>query len=278
LLYQLNEGLVTGRSIGEILDTIAGHVVGVYGAHRASILTWNAGDHLDRVAVAPAGAFPPLTRNEEVVALQALASGQATGIATGRTRVMSPHGVGQLSGSPGGPKEEVIYLPIDTPERKIGVLEVRGRPDGGRFDDDDRALLGSLADQAALAMERVRLSTEAARADVLAQSDELKSALLASVSHDLRTPLATIKTSVSALMDQDVDWAPEAQQDFLQGIDEETDRLTRMVGNLLDLSRIEGGALRPDRDWYDARELVQRVVGRLGPRASATGHALFARI
>jgi two-component system sensor histidine kinase KdpD len=278
LLYQLNEGLVTGRSIGEILDTIAGHVVGVYGAHRASILSWNAGDHLDRVAVAPAGAFPPLTRNEEVVALQALASGQATGIATGRTRVMSPHGVGQLSGSPGGPKEDVIYLPIDTPERKIGVLEVRGRPDGGRFDDDDRALLGSLADQAALAMERVRLSTEAARADVLAQSDELKSALLASVSHDLRTPLATIKTSVSALMDQDVDWAPEAQQDFLQGIDEETDRLTRMVGNLLDLSRIEGGALRPDRDWYDARELVQRVVGRLGPRASATGHALDARI
>jgi two-component system sensor histidine kinase KdpD len=278
LLYQLNEGLVTGRSIGEILDTIAGHVVGVYGAHRASILTWNAGDHLDRVAIAPAGAFPPLTRNEEVVALQALASGQATGIATGRTRVMAPHGVGRQLGNLAGSREDVIYLPIDTPERKIGVLEVRGRPDGGRFDDDDRALLGSLADQAALALERVRLSNEAARADVLAQSDELKSALLASVSHDLRTPLATIKTSVSALMDQDVDWPPEAQRDFLQGIDEETDRLTRMVGNLLDLSRIEGGALRPDRDWYDARELVQRVVGRLEARASATRHKLSARI
>ncbi|HET9659337.1 MAG TPA: ATP-binding protein [Thermomicrobiales bacterium] len=278
LLYQLNEGLVTGRSIDEILNTIAGHVVGVYGAHQASILTWDAGDHLDRVASAPAGAFPPLTRNEEAVALRALRSGQATGIATGRTRIMSPHGVGQQGSAVAGSREDVLYLPIDTPERKIGVLEVRGRPDGGRFDDDDRALLGSLADQAALALERVRLTNEAARAEVLAQSDELKSALLASVSHDLRTPLATIKTSVSSLMDPGVDWSPDARNEFLEAIDEETDRLTRMVGNLLDLSRIEGGALRPDRDWYDARELVQRVVGRLAARAAATGHTVAAQI
>jgi two-component system sensor histidine kinase KdpD len=79
-------------------------------------------------------------------------------------------------------------------------------------------------------------------------------------------------------MDHEVVWAPDAQSEFLEAIDEETDRLTRMVGNLLDLSRIEGGALRPDRDWYDARELVQRVVGRLAPRASATGHTLTAQI
>ena len=158
------------------------------------------------------------------------------------------------------------------------MLEVRGRPDGGRFDDDDRELLGSLADQAALALERVRLTSEAARAEALAQSNELKSALLVSVSHDLRTPLATIKTAVSSLQDDSIDWAPEARADFLEAIDEETDRLTRMIANLLDLSRIEGGALRPDRDWYDARELVQRAVSRLMPRAGATGHRLSARI
>ncbi len=278
LLYQLNEGLVTGRSLDEILDTIVAHVVEVYGAHRASILTWDAGNHLTRVARAPDSDIPSLTRNEEVVALQALTSGQTTGIATGRTRIMAPHGVGRQLGTLAGSREDVLYLPIDTPERKIGVLEVRGRPDGGRFDDEDRALLGSLADQAALALERVRLSNEAARAEVLAQSDELKSALLASVSHDLRTPLATIKTSVSSLMDSGVDWPMDARDEFLEAIDEETDRLTRMVGNLLDLSRIEGSALRPDRDWYDARELVQRVVARLAPRAAATGQTLSPRI
>jgi two-component system sensor histidine kinase KdpD len=278
LLYQLNEGLVTGRSLDEILATIVGHVVGVYGAQRASILTREKGDHLRRVASAPDGVISPLTRNEEVVALQALMTGQATGLATGRTRIMAPHGVGHQGGARTSSREDVVYLPIDTPERQIGVLEVRGRPDGGRFDDDDRALLSSLADQAALALERVRLANEAARADALAQSDELKSALLASVSHDLRTPLATIKTSVSSLLEAEIDWPLDARNEFLEAIDEETDRLTRMVGNLLDLSRIEGGALRPDRDWYDARELVQRVVGRLGPRAIATAHTLTAQI
>lgn len=124
----------------------------------------------------------------------------------------------------------------------------------------------------------MRLTAEAARADILARSDELKSALLASVSHDLRTPLATIKTAVSSLQDESIDWEPEARSDFLEAIDEETDRLARMVANLLDLSRIEGGALRPDRDWYDARELVRRVVDRLAARAAATDHTLSGHV
>ena len=110
--------------------------------------------------------------------------------------------------------EKMCSICPSTRQRQIGVLEVRGRPDGGRFDDDDRALLGSLADQAALALERVRLTNEAARAEVLAQSDELKSALLASVSHDLRTPLATIKTSVSSLMDHEVEWTRTPDLNF----------------------------------------------------------------
>lgn len=277
LLYQLNEGLVTGRSLDDILDTIVRHVVEVYGAAQANILTREDGDRLQRVAAFPPGSAGPLTRNEEAVALQALISGQPAGLSTGRARVMAPHGLG--AGPTQTPtREDVIYFPIDTPERQIGVLEVRGRPEGGRFDEDDRALLGSLADQAALALERVRLTSEAARADVLAQSDELKSALLASVSHDLRTPLATIKTSVSSMLDPTIEWEPTARIDFLQAIDEETDRLTRMVGNLLDLSRIEGGALQPDRDWYDARELTQRVIQRLGSRAATTGHTLATEI
>ncbi len=249
----------------------------MYGAANAAILDAQKAADLSVLASFPARDPGPLSRNEEAVALQALSKGQATGLATGRAKghesTRSRPATVQRS-----PKEDVLYLPIDTPTRQIGVLEVRGRPDGGRFDDDDRELLGSFADQAALALERVRLTSEAARAEVLAQSDELKSALLASVSHDLRTPLATIKTSVSSLQDDSIEWPPEARAEFLEAIDEETDRLTRMVANLLDLSRIEGGALRPDRDWYDARELVQRVVSRLSARSSATGQRLASRI
>lgn len=278
LLYQLNEGLVADRSLDDILSTIVRHVVEIYGAAQANILIREDSGRLGRVASFPVTTAGSLNRNEETVAFQALESGQITGLSTGRARVMSPHGLRKPHVPVLRQGEDVLYLPIVTPTRQIGVLEVRGRPDGGRFDNDDRELLGSLADQAALALERVRLTAEAARADILARSDELKSALLASVSHDLRTPLATIKTAVSSLQDESIDWEPEARSDFLEAIDEETDRLARMVANLLDLSRIEGGALRPDRDWYDARELVRRVVDRLAARAAATDHTLSGHV
>ncbi len=163
-----------------------------------------------------------------------------------------------------GSREDVLYLPIDTPERQIGVLEVRGRPDGGRFDDEDRALLGSLADQAALALERVRLTQRSrarrsarpiGRAQIgLARLGLARSPYPAGDYQDLGQLADGLRGRLAA-------WTRAIE--FLEAIDEETDRLTRMVGNLLDLSRIEGGALRPDRDWYDARELVQRVVARL---------------
>ena len=119
----------------------------------------------------------------------------------------------------------------------------------------------------ALAIERTRLTEEATRAAVLEESDRLKSAMLAAVSHDLRTPLAAIKASASTLLDSSVEWSAEARDELLEAIEEETDRLTLMVSNLLDLSRIEGGALRPDRDWHDIRELVEDVVRQIKRRA-----------
>jgi len=156
-----------------------------------------------------------------------------------------------------------MYVPIATEDRTIGVLEVAGKPGGGRFRDDDVRLITSFANQAGLALERARLTEEAARGIISAQSDELKSALLAAVSHELRTPLTAIKASVTSLLDRSVHWDTASQQEFLQAIDEETDRLARMVDNLLDLSRIESGALRPDKAWYDVAELLADVANRL---------------
>ena len=161
---------------------------------------------------------------------------------------------------------DALYLPIMTKDRIAGVLEVTGRPGTGVFRAEDQQTLTTFVDQAALALERARLSAEAAQAAALTQSDELKSALLAAVSHDLRTPLASIKASATSLLDNSVEWDKETRQDFLEAIDEETDRLTLMVSNLLDLSRIEGGALRPQKDWYDIDELIVDVRARLAPR------------
>src|SRR5581483_3467621 len=97
------------------------------------------------------------------------------------------------------------------------------------------------------------------------ESDALKSALLSSVSHDLRTPLAGIKAAASSLLQRDIAWSEEDRQIFLIDIDHEADRLTRLVSNLLDLSRIEAGALKPDKDWEDVGELIARVLRRMAP-------------
>lgn len=103
--------------------------------------------------------------------------------------------------------------------------------------------------------------------------DRLKSVLLSSVSHDLRTPLAGIKAAASSLLQDDVQWSEEDRRAFITDIDGEADRLTRLVSNLLDLSRIEAGALQPQKDWEDVGELIERVLRRLEQRLA--GHVVL---
>jgi two-component system sensor histidine kinase KdpD len=91
----------------------------------------------------------------------------------------------------------------------------------------------------------------------------LKSALLSSVSHELRTPLATIKASITSLMNARVAWESEARMELLEAVDEETDHLNYLVGNLLDMSRIEAGALEPNRQWNLLNEIVDGVLVRI---------------
>jgi two-component system sensor histidine kinase KdpD len=130
---------------------------------------------------------------------------------------------------------------------------------------------------------RLRAQREAAiraqsRATLVSQSDQLKSSLLAAVSHDLRTPLAAIKTSATSLLDSSVEWDVAARADFLLAINEETDRLDRMVGNLLDLSRIESGILRPDLEWNDVWEVIEDVLDRHATAALDAGKRVSSQV
>ena len=124
---------------------------------------------------------------------------------------------------------------------------------------EDR-LLEAFANQGALTLERVRLTNIENKARVLEESDRLKSSLLNSVSHELRSPLAAIKTSVSFLRSGSVDWNIAAREELLATIEEETDQLNFLVGNLLDMSRIESGALNPQRRWNSISEIAMGVV------------------
>lgn len=114
---------------------------------------------------------------------------------------------------------------------------------GSSLNAEDQRVLQAFVAQLSSALEQRRLRAEASAAVVAAESDALRTALLRAVSHDLRTPLASIKASVSSLRQDDIDWPPDATAEFLATIDEETDRLNSLVGNLLDMSRLETGVL-----------------------------------
>jgi two-component system, OmpR family, sensor histidine kinase KdpD len=279
LLYDLNAALIGDVTLDQILATIVERVVHVYGAGSCRILLPDGDGELTVRAHFPPSIPTGIDRQNLAVATWAMEHREPAGQSTAGRRVRLPHGTRQPAPVTLQRRDrDVLYLPIATAERVVGVLEVTGKPGGGRFGPEDEGLLTSFANQAALALERARLSEEAAKAAALAASDELKSALLAAVSHDLRTPLATIKASTTSLLDAGVDWDPREREDFLRAIDEETDRLSLMVGNLLDLSRIEGGVLKPDKEWYDVAELIEDVAARLATRAAGRGHELRTEI
>ena len=131
--------------------------------------------------------------------------------------------------------------------------------------DPRTAFFWTFLDQATSIIERARLRQESLQIELLQRTDKLRAALLSSVSHDLRTPLSSIKAAASSLLQEDVQWDEEARRSFALAIESEADRLNRLVGNLLDMSRIEGGALKPEKEWYPVDELIHDVLGHMQP-------------
>src|SRR5207302_663850 len=133
----------------------------------------------------------------------------------------------------------------------------------GQADSATPALLAGYAAQAAAALDRERLRTQAAQAEALAEGNRMRTALLAAVSHDLRTPLASIKASVSSLRQTDVKWSEEDQADLLATIEQNADRLDALIGNLLDMSRLHTGSLQPFLRPTAIDEVAPVAVGGL---------------
>jgi two-component system sensor histidine kinase KdpD len=134
--------------------------------------------------------------------------------------------------------------------------------------EEDRPILNAYVRELAASLELEELEAEASTAGSLAAANELRTALLSAVSHDLRTPLAAIKASVTSLLQQDVGWTAAEQHEFLATIHEETDRLDALVGNLLDMSRLQTGALELDPRPISLDEVIPTALSNLGARAS----------
>lgn len=181
----------------------------------------------------------------------------------------------ELSGAAGiqsnEPLEGVSSVPCRIGDTELAEMEVR-KAGGEQLSADDVRVLQGFANQLANALERRRLEKEEQLNRLLAESDRVKSSLLAAVSHDLRTPLAAIKASATSLLQPDAAYDDNARREFLAAINGEADRLDRLVRNLLDMSRIESGVLAPRLEWHNLSEIAADVIDRLAPVSN--GHEL----
>lgn len=172
------------------------------------------------------------------------------------------------------PAAPAIIHPLGTARGVEGEMRIWfERP---QLSAQENRLLEAFASQGALSLERIRLTESENKAQILEESDQLKSSLLSSVSHELRTPLAVIKASVSSLRSGSVDWNTAAREDLLATIEEETDQLNLLVGNLLDMSRIESGALKLQQRWNSVAEIAIGVAAKM--RKQLVSHLLEIKI
>jgi two-component system sensor histidine kinase KdpD len=167
--------------------------------------------------------------------------------------------------APEGAHLREVLLPLRVESVVHGVVVVGAKKQGSLAGAEDHQLLVAFANQLAVAVERQGRAEQQARARALEESDRLKSALVSSVSHELKTPLAAIKASVTTLLSGHPEPDARLRRELSESINRETDRLTRLVSSLLDMSRLEAGALRPQLEWASLADVVAEVLDRMEP-------------
>ncbi len=189
-------------------------------------------------------------------------------------------------------EETIFYMPLFSGNSVVGVLGMAGVPavrclvphlfasvekhpvqaQAGSSSEPEAAFFAAFCGHIALALEQIALRQEAIHAEALRESDRLKNALLGSVTHDLRTPLASIKAATSSLLEPGMIWQENQPRELIATIDASIDRLSHLVRNLLDLSRLEAGVAELEYDWHDIGDLIASVLeqlelaGQLGQR------------
>lgn len=264
VLLDLSRAMVGQREPVDALAALCNEIVVALSAPGASVLSGAGAQwYIHASAGSPDAARAP-DSEERVMAEQAVATGQITrlghtGLGAGRrARIVRPSGTRRIAEAARG----VAFVPLRIGDRTLGVLRVDGPIGATAFRDHPDGLLAAFASEAAQGVQRAELTQAAAHAEALMEADEMKAALMASISHDLKTPLAGIKTSVSNLLDGDVAWSDDDRRAFLETIDSQADRLNRVISDILDLNRIESGVISPKLEPLPARSLLEEAAAR----------------
>jgi two-component system sensor histidine kinase KdpD len=242
-LYSLSRELTATQGREQIARVAAEHVAAAAEANVVVLLADTAGKLASLGATA--SGFE-LNDHEQAVADWVRKHGQTAG-----------RGTHTLPGA------EALYLPLSASHGTVGVLGVRLSGDGQRIDQDPLHLLEVFAGLIGLAIERADLAKEAERIGLQMETERLRSSLLSAVSHDLRTPLSVITGAASTLLEGDASLAPQVRRELLTSVLNDAERLNRLVANLLDMTRLEAGALEVHKQWQLLEEIIGAALGRL---------------
>src|SRR3984957_14935128 len=235
-LFELSEIVAEERSVGELIETIVSTVKNVFSTRGVALLL-----PVDNRLEVVAAVGDPFT--EEELSMLATSSGSPVDLGT------------RVAGG-----DELRAVSLSTPEHPIGLLVLHE----GVGINQDRELLRTFATHMAMALERAQLRQTALGVEMLQEVDRLRRSLVSAVSHDLRTPLATIKVAVSSLRTPGTSMSETDRQEMLGLVEAQADRLDRLVTNLLDMTRLQAGVLEPRQQSVSVASIVDDAVGALG--------------
>jgi two-component system sensor histidine kinase KdpD len=245
-LYAMSRELASNRGLDDLLKIAVRHVADVFRGQVAFLLPDTSGRPVVRSA---SSAEFVVDERESAVAQWVYEHRHPAGLGTTTL-----------------PAASALYLPLVASRGPVGVLGIRP-VDRHTLDTPEQLhQLETFANQTALAIERAHLADEAQAAEVGIETERLRNSLLSSVSHDLRTPLAAITGAVTTILDSESQVDAGTRRELLESVREEAERLNRLVQNLLQMTRLESGALELRKDWHPVEEIIGAALGRLGRR------------
>jgi two-component system, OmpR family, sensor histidine kinase KdpD len=245
-LYNLSRDLVRERGANRLSEIAMKHIAEMFDCKVAFLIA----DDQGRLAPAGDGAFAYNPDQQELSVAQWVYEHR------------QPAGLG----SDTLPGAKALYLPLVASAGAVGVVGILPKTATNGFEPEQFHYLEAFANQTAVAIERSFLGEAAQRALLKAETESLRNTLLSSISHDLRTPLSAITGAATTLLENDMAIDTTARLDLLQTIHEEAEHLNRIIRNVLDMTRLESGAIKINKEWQSLEEIVGVVLNRLGDR------------
>ncbi len=245
-LYKLSRDLVRERGTVRLSEISIKHISEVFDS-QVTILIPNDQNHLVP-AISGTSSFTP-DQQEISVAQWVFEHRQPAGVGTDTL-----------------PGAKALYLPLVASSGAIGVIGILPKNTGDGFEPEQFHYLEAFANQTAIGIERSFLGEAAQRALLKAETESLRNTLLSSISHDLRTPLSAITGAATTLLQKDIAFDRNTRAELLQTIQEEAEHLNRIIKNVLDMTRLESGAINLNKEWQPLEEIVGAVLNRLGER------------